>query len=54
MTNLEALSLARRENGFPNNLIETRLGVSGTTRSSTTVKRIAKDATTNNTIHFIK
>jgi hypothetical protein len=39
MTNREAFSLARRKNGFPNNLIETRLGVSATTRSWTTVKR---------------
>ena len=54
MTNREAFSLARRKNGFPNNLIETRLGVSATTRGWTTVKRIAKVATTNSTIHFIK
>jgi uncharacterized protein (DUF1697 family) len=33
---------------------ETRLVVSATTRSWTTVKRIAKDATTNSTIHFTK
>ena len=57
MTNREAFSLARRKNGrfgFPNKFIETRLGVSATTRSWTTVKRIAKDATTNSTIHFTK
>ncbi len=57
MTNSEAFSLAHRKNGrfgFTNNFIETRLGVSATTRSWTTVKRIAKDATTNSTIHFIK
>lgn len=57
MTNREAFSLAHRKNGrfgFPNNFIETRLGVSATTRSWTTVKRIARDATTNSTIHLIK
>jgi uncharacterized protein (DUF1697 family) len=57
MTDREAFSLVHRKNGrfgFPNNFIETRLGVSATTRSSTTVNRIARDATTNSTIHFIK
>ncbi|MFZ0896069.1 MAG: hypothetical protein WAZ77_16355, partial [Candidatus Nitrosopolaris sp.] len=57
MTNREAFSLARRQNGrfgFPNNFVETRLGVWATIRSWTTVKRIAKDATTNSTIHFIR
>jgi len=57
MKNREAFSLARRKNGrfgFPNKFIETRLGVSATTRSWTTVKRIAKDATTNSPIHLTK